>query len=81
MAFTAKYLRPLGDNVTSSVSPVVWTYYNAAGDTLTAAGFIPANYGVKAGDKILAIGATASALPVWYYASVSSGVITLGACS
>lgn len=81
MAFTAKYLRPLGDNVTEGVSPVVWTYYNAGGDTLTTAGFIPAGYGVKAGDKVLAIGATASALPVWYYASVSGSTITLAACS
>ena len=80
MAFTPKYLRPIGDNVCSDVAPVVWTYFNGASDTVTTAGFIPAGYNVKAKDQILVIDADGED-NTWYHATVSGGVITLTANS
>lgn len=78
MAFSAKNLRPLGDVVTTGVIPTVWAYYNSGSDTVTTAGFIPAGYNVKAKDQVLVIAANGQS-NAWYYASVSSGVITLTA--
>lgn len=80
MAFDAKNLRPIGDNVGSAVVPVIWTYYNGASDTVTTAGFIPAGYNVKAKDQVIVIDADGEN-NTWYHATVSSGVITLAANS
>ena len=78
MAFSAKNLRPLGDVVTTGVIPTIWVFYNAGSDTVTTAGFIPTGYGVKAKDQVCVVAANGQS-QAWYYASVSSGVITLTA--
>lgn len=80
MAFSAKNLRPLGDNVTSSSVPVIWVYFNSASDTVTTAGYIPTGYNVKAKDQVIVIPAAGTSV-AWYYATVSSGVISLTAHS
>lgn len=80
MAFDAKNLRPIGDNVGSAVVPVLWAYYNAGSDTVTIAGFIPGGYNVKAKDQVLVIDADGEN-NTWYHATVSAGVITLTANS
>ena len=56
--------------------PNVWAFYNADGDTVTAAGFIPADIGVKAGDQVMVIDADYGN-NVYYNATVTTGVITL----
>ena len=81
MAFDKTNLTVFADSVKSGYAPVLWSFYNEAGDTITAAGYLTKGCGVKAGDKVLNITATPANLPTWYYASVSSGVITLTACS
>lgn len=81
MAFSLENLTCIANNAKSGVIPAVWEYYNKASDTVTSAGFFPASCGVKAGDKVLVITSTASDEPQWHYASVSSGVITLAACT
>lgn len=78
MAFKAKNLRPLMDNVTTGVVPCVWMYFNEASDTVTTAGFIPKGYNVNAKDQVLVVTANGQS-NAWYYASVSNGVITLTA--
>lgn len=81
MAFSLENLTCIANNAKSGVIPAVWEYYNKGSDTVTSSGFFPASCGVKAGDKILVVTTTASDAPAWYYASVSSGVITLAACT
>ena len=81
MAFSIENLTCIANNAKSGVIPAIWEYYNKGSDTVTTAGYFPVKCGVKAGDKILVISSTASDSPVWHYASVSSGVITLAACS
>ncbi len=81
MAYKQKNLTAFGNTAKRNAAPALWIFYNEGGDTVTTAGFLPANCGVVAKDKVLVITTTASALPAWYYASVSSGVITLTACS
>lgn len=66
MAFKAKNLRPIGDNATAGVTPSFWTYFNADGDTVTAAGYIPAKYGLKAKDMVAVIPAAGTSI-VWYH--------------
>jgi hypothetical protein len=80
MAFSAKNLRPIGDNTTVGVIPNLWVYFNAAGDTVTTAGYIPMTYGVKAKDMVAVIPAAGTSM-AWYHATVSSGKITLAANS
>ena len=80
MAFTAKNLRPLGDNTTAGVAPALWLYFNAASDTVTTAGFIPATYGVKAKDMVAVVPAAGTSM-AWYHVTASSGVLTLAANS
>lgn len=77
MAFNPKYLKVWGDQTTSKVMPVIWIYYNADGDTVTAAGYIPQGYNVKANDKIFVLPKTGSG--AFHTASVAGGVITLKA--
>ena len=81
MAFSLENLTCFANNAKTGVVPAIWEYYNKGSDTVTTAGYFPANCGVRAKDKILVISATASDAPVWYYASVSSGVITLASCT
>ena len=81
MAFDKTNLTIFASSAKSGYAPALWSFYNKGGDTITGAGYLTAGCGVKAGDKVLAISAAAASLPVWYYASVSSGVITLTACS
>ena len=76
MAFKAKNLRPLGDVATAGVSPVVYTYFNEAGDTVTTAGYIPSETSVKAKDQVVVIPAAGTSA-AWYHATVASGKITL----
>ena len=81
MAFSLENLTCIANNAKTGVVPAIWEYYNKGSDTITTAGYLHKDCGVRAGDKVLAISATASDAPVWYYASVSSGVITLSACT
>lgn len=81
MAFNLANLSCIANNAKSGVIPALWEYYNSNSDTITTAGYFPPNCGIKAKDKILVISATASDMPMWYYASVTSGVITVSACS
>lgn len=77
MAFKAKNLRPLGDNATAGTTPVFWTYFNEASDTVTTAGFIPASYGVKAKDMVAVIPAAGTSI-VWYHVTGTT-TLTLAA--
>lgn len=55
-----------------------YRYFNADGDTLTTAGYFPANLGLKVGDRICVIPATLTYADEWYgVASVTSGVVTV----
>ena len=76
MAFKEQNLSCISNNAKIGVVPALWMYWNEAGDTVTAAGYIPASYGMKAKDQVIVVdndGGNA----VWYNATVSSGVITL----
>jgi phage gp37-like protein len=80
MAFKEQNLSCVSNNAKIGVVPAVWVYWNEATDTVTTAGYIPGNYGVKAKDQVLVIAANGQS-NAWYYASVSSGVVTLTAQS
>lgn len=59
-----------------------YRYFNADGDTLTTAGYFPANLGLKVGDRICVIPDDLSNLDVWYYVSdLTDGVVTVAALS
>lgn len=75
MAFSIDNLKSVGNNQGSGKTPVLWIYNNAAGDTVTTAGFIPSKYGVAARDQIIVVPANGKG--ALYNATVSSGVITL----
>lgn len=79
MAFSLENLSCIANNAKTGVVPAIWEYYNKSSDTITTAGYLPKDCGVRNGDKILVISSTSSDAPVWYYATVSSGVITLAA--
>lgn len=79
MAFLKSNLTAFANN--AKRTPRIWNFYNSAGDTVTTAGFMPNTVGLKAGDKVLVFTATPANLPVWYYVSISSGVVSLTACS
>lgn len=81
MAFSKLRLTAFANNAKNGYAPTLWAYYNSASDTVTTAGYIANTYGLKAGDKVLVITATAANLPVWYYVSITSGVVSLVACS
>lgn len=67
MTFKLENLTPLNNGKNGKV-PVLWTYWNEGGDTLTAAGFFPLSSGLKAGDQITVINAD--------YTEQSTGYIT-----
>jgi hypothetical protein len=75
MAFSLDNLKSIGNNQGSGKTPLLWIYNNAGGDTVTTAGYIPANVGVKARDQIIVVPADGKG--ALYNATVSSGVITL----
>lgn len=75
MAFSLDNLKSIGNNQGSGKTPMLWIYNNAGGDTVTAAGYIPANVGVKARDQIIVVPANGKG--ALHNATVSSGVITL----
>lgn len=81
MSFKIDNLTCIANNAKSGVIPAIWEYYNSNSDTVTTAGYFPLKCGIKAGDKILVVSTTASDAPVWHYAAVSSGVITVTACT
>lgn len=76
MAFKARNLRQIGDNTTNGVVPTLFMYYNEAGDTVTAAGYIPTGYNVKDKDQVLVVAANGQKAE-FHYASVAAGIITL----
>ena len=74
--FNVENLSCVANNAKIGKVPALWMYWNEAGDTVTTAGYIPANYGMKAKDQVIVVdndGGNA----VWYNATVSNGVITL----
>lgn len=85
MAFEIKNLGSEIVNVKTIISncPKYWIYFNEAGDTVTAAGFIPdtvvASVGIQAGDRIRVIPATLTQKDVEYHAVISNGQLTLTA--
>lgn len=76
MAFKEQNLSCISNNAKIGVVPALWMYWNEASDTVTTAGYIPANYGMKAKDQVIVVdndGGNA----VWYNATVAGGKITL----
>ena len=76
MAFKVNNLSCVSNNAKRGAVPAVWIYWNEASDTVTAAGFIPAHYGVAAKDQIMVIDSDGGN-NTWYHATISGGVITL----
>ena len=79
MAFALANLKTVGNNAGRGKTPVMWIYDNTAGDTVTTAGYIPANVGMSARDQVLVIPSAGDG--AWYKATTSAGVITLAAVS
>ncbi len=82
MAFKLKNLRCIGNNETTGVVPSLWLYWNEAQDTVTTAGFLDKDSGVKNGDQVMSVdGDYGNA--IFYNAAVNSTtrVITLTANS
>lgn len=75
MAFSLDNLKTIGNNQGRGKTPQLWVYNNAAGDTVTTAGFIPSNVGMAARDQIIVVPANGKG--ALYNATVSNGVITL----
>lgn len=64
--------------------PKYWIYYNKDADTVTTAGYIPADMvkslGIKAGDRIRVIPKTLTSADTVYYAVISdAGQLTITA--
>ena len=80
MAFERVNLINIASSTKSSVIPAIWEYYNKAGDDVTAVGYVPAFSGIKNNDRVLVVTTSAKVQPAWYYATVASNKVTLGAC-
>ena len=76
MAFKEQNLSCISNNAKIGVVPALWMYWNEGGDTVTTAGYIPANYGMKSKDQVIVVD-NDGGNSVWYNATVSNGVITL----
>ena len=83
MAFEIKNFGSEVANAKSILGGVCYyRYFNAAGDTITTAGYFPGTLGLKEGDRICVIPADVSNVDVWYYVSdVTDGVVTVAALS
>lgn len=79
MAFNKDKIAPITNNSRSGDMPMVWGYYNSAGDTMTTAGFIETGFGIRAVDTVMVWDADGDI--VWYKAAVNATtkVITLTA--
>jgi len=77
MAFDIKNVMSISNRKSgASGIPSIFAFYNSASDTVTDAGFIPANVGIKEGDQVMVIDADYGN-NVYYNATVTTGVITL----
>lgn len=77
MTFKLENLKSIGNNQGSGKTPMLWMY-DAGSDTVTSAGYIPSNVGVKNHDQIIVVPSNGKG--ALYSATVSSsGVITLAA--
>lgn len=76
MAFKEQNLSCIANNQKTGVIPAKWMYFNADSDTVTTAGFIPANFGMSDKDQVEVIDAN-GANSKRYHATVSAGVVTL----
>ena len=74
--FNAENLSCVWNNAKIGKVPAMWFYYNEAGDSVTDAGFIPAEYGMRAKDQVIVVDANGDN-DVWYHATVVGGKITL----
>ena len=63
-------------------APSYWFYWNQGGDTITTAGYFPADLGLKVGDRILVAPATLTNADAWYtVTTISGGKVTVAAVS
>ena len=75
MTFKIDNLTPFANNGKKGRVPVLYTYYNGDGDTVTTAGYFP--YGnFEVGDQILVINKDYTGNS-WYNVTISNKVITL----
>lgn len=77
MAFSREYLTCYANNARVGVVPALWLYYNAAGDTVTTAGYIEDNR-MAVGDLVTVV-STAHAKTEYYVSAASKGKVTLTA--
>ena len=81
MSFKYDNLTPFANTTKLGVKPALWLYHNADADTVTTAGFIPVDAGVKAGDYIIVTLSSGNVAPKIYRASVSDETVSLTACT
>lgn len=81
MSFKYDNLTPFANTAKSGVKPTMWSYHNVDVETVTTAGFIPADAGVKTGDYIIVTPAAGNVAPKAYRASITDGVVSLTACT
>lgn len=81
MSFKYDNLTPFANTTKLGVKPALWLYHNADADTVTTAGFIPADAGVKSGDYIIVTLATGNVAPKAYRTSIADDVVSLAACT
>lgn len=82
MAFEIKQLSAITNNKNNADgtgTPSIFAYFNLGGDTVTGAGYVPQNVGVKNNDQVQVY--AQNGLAIAYYKAVadSAGVITLTA--
>jgi len=77
MAFNRKNLTPLGNNAKRGNVPMLYSFYNEGGDTVTSAGYLTGCFELVVGDQILVIDADYGN-NTWYHVSaISAGAATL----
>ncbi|MCP3684177.1 MAG: hypothetical protein GY861_15960 [bacterium] len=76
MAFDRENLSIIVNNVKSGEVPTSWLYYDSAGDTVTAAGYMT-DYRLNVGDMVEVLAAAYTSTALYRVSAVTDGAATL----
>lgn len=77
MAFDKSRFACVMNNASANM-PRIFAYYNYGQDTITSAGYFPANVGIQNNDLLIVFTKDAGAIPAWHKLSVSGETVTAG---
>jgi hypothetical protein len=67
--------------IAKGAAPKTFIFWNEDDDTLTGAGYFPADLGIKTGDMVEVIADDSATAPTWLKLTVANGVATAAVAS